>query len=193
LNETSPTEAGLGSQTEFEKLLQPGKLVFTILIPSISYPNQMGKLFRFAAETWKLVCLISINKPSSTIFETLKHAGIKRDSFLIVDAISIGAGLGKRERNVTYVSSPKAITELGIKVGNLLKQRKPRVLIFDSVAGLLIHVRESEVLEFMHMLISRARGTGIPVILPVFREDLDTPAIKNLNMFADAVVDLGER
>ena len=186
----STAEKEVDKVNELQKLLQPGKFVFTILISSLEYPERMEDLLKFAARTWKQTCFVTTNKPSSAILDIIGQLKLKPDSFVIVDAVSRGAGIEKKEKNVVYISSPGAITELGIRVGDILEKEKVEAVIFDSVSALLIHARESEVLEFIHVLVSRTRGKRIPAIFPVLQEDLGTPAVKNLNMFADSVIDL---
>jgi len=174
------------------KLLDPNRFVFTVLIPSVKYPEHMEELLKFAARHWKQTCLVTTNKPSAAIIDMVGRLGLRTTSFLIVDAVSRGAGIERKDENVIYISSPSAITELGIRVGDALERAEVEAVVFDSISALLIHAREPEVLEFVHILVSRARGRKVRAIFPVAREDLNTSAVKNLNMFADAVVDLGE-
>ena len=189
----SATENGAGMPGGLRELLQPGKFVFTVLISSLEYSERMKALLKFAAQTWKQTCFVTTNKPSSTILDTIRQLKLKPDSFVIVDAVSLSAGIEKKEENVVYVSSPGAITELGIRIGEILEKSKVEAVIFDSVSALLIHTKESEILKFIHILVSRTRGKRIPAIFPVLREDLETSAVKNLNMFADSVIDLVEK
>lgn len=174
------------------KLLDPNRFVFTVLIPSVRYPEHMEELLRFAADHWKRTCLVTINKPSAAVLDTIERLRLDQRRFLIVDAVSRGAGIEERRHNVVYVSSPGAITELGIRVGGAIERADVEAVIFDSISALLVHAGEAEVLEFVHMLVSRVRGRRVKALFPVVREDLNTPAVKNLNMFADAVVDLKE-
>ncbi|MEM2878628.1 MAG: hypothetical protein QXG10_03675 [Candidatus Hadarchaeales archaeon] len=178
--------------TELNRYFTEGKLVFVSLIPARKYPEFMDSITKFASGKWKKICMVSLTKPCSTLVESFKRAGIDPKKFFIVDAISQTAGGAEKADNVAFVSSPAAVTELGIKIGETLKKDRPEFLIFDSISVMLIYVQEQEVLKFIHTLVSRFRASGIRSLFTVLLEDTETRVVRNICMFADAIIDLGE-
>jgi KaiC/GvpD/RAD55 family RecA-like ATPase len=135
--------------------------------------------------------MVSLTKPSSTLVESFRHSGIDPKKFFIVDAVSQTAGGAEKVENAVFVTSPAAITELGIKIGEAFKKEKFDFLLFDSISVLLIYVAEQEVLKFIHMLVSRFRASRTCALFTVLLEDTETRVVRNICMFADAVIDLG--
>ncbi|MEM2874859.1 MAG: hypothetical protein QW567_02385 [Candidatus Hadarchaeales archaeon] len=183
---------GKRGPVELDGYFTPGRLVFVALIPARKYPEFMNSIARFISSRWNKICMVSLTKPYSTLVDSFKRLGIDPKKFFIVDAISQTAGGAERAENVVFVSSPAAITELGIKVGETLRREKPDFLILDSISVMLIYVPEQEVLKFIHMLVSRFRASGICSLFTVLLEDTETRVVRNICMFADAVIDLGE-
>lgn len=184
-------QSGKSAEAELEKCLTPGNLVLVSLIPAKRYPDYIDSLMKFLSLKRKKICIVSLTKPFMTLTESFSRAGIDPKKFFIIDAVSRMAGWSGTAENAIFVSSPSAITELGIKIGEALKRENFDFFILDSISVLLMYVPEHEVLKFVHMLVSRFRANGICSLFTVLLEDTETRAVRNMCMFADAVVDLG--
>ncbi|MEM2619578.1 MAG: hypothetical protein QW356_08920 [Candidatus Hadarchaeales archaeon] len=159
--------------------------------PVASYPGNVEELIRVAAEKKRgKICLVSLTKPASAILASFERCGLDPRRFLILDAVSRVVEAQVRGENVIQVSGPGAVTELGVRLGELLGSGSLDLMIIDSVSVLTIYLPELEVLKFVHALVSRLRSRRIGGIFIVPSEDRETQVVKNLCMFVDAVIDL---
>jgi KaiC/GvpD/RAD55 family RecA-like ATPase len=175
------------SEEKLSKHFAPGKLVFVALLPTAGYAEGVEEIVAFASRRWKKICLVSLTRPYSVLLEAFKHRHLDTSRILIVDAVSWAAEPAQRVKGVVFVSGPGAITELGLRIGDLLKTEGPDFLLFDSISVLTIYVEELEVLKFVHMLVSRTRSKQCCTVFTALQGDANSQVVKNLCMFADGV------
>ena len=174
---------------ELSRYFSPGKLVFVFLLPTKGYAEGVEEIVAFAGQRWKKICWVSLTRPSSILIEAVRHRRIDIDKIRIIDAVSRVAEPASKMEGVIFVSGPGAITELGLRIGEILKTEEPDFLLFDSVSVLTIYVQELEVLKFVHMLVSRTRFKYCCTVFTAPKEDAQSQVVKNLCMFADKVIE----
>lgn len=129
-------------------------------------------------------CYITAAKPSATLRElfTLNGVPVKRVPF--IDCVT--GDHGKQDAAVRYVASPHDLTGISIQLGKLA----PKFAILDSLNALLLHNSRSEVLRFIHALISSCRAAESTLLIIGLAEDSDHPLIAELEQFCDSVIEL---
>ncbi len=170
-----------------EQQLDKGQIV-ALLIPAERYQDELRKLIKFASKSGTKICYVSLNLPHQTLAEIFEQCKVDPKKFFIVDAVTPTVTSPKPTTGVSFVSSPRAITELGIRIGEAYKEFKSDLMLFDSLSTLLSHVRGPDVPRFVHMLTARIRTLNSRAIFPILRENMGSEMMKDLNMFMDAVI-----
>jgi len=170
-----------------ERQLDKGQIV-ALLISAKRYQDELRKLIKFSSKRGKKICYVSLNMPHQTLTEIFKQCKVDPNKFFIVDAVTPTVMSPKPTKGVSFVTSPRAITELGIRIGEVCKEYKSDLMLFDSLSTLLAHVRGPDVPRFVHTLTARIRTLNSRAIFPILREDMGSEMMKDLNMFMDAVI-----
>lgn len=163
--------------------------IVALLIPAERYQDELRKLIKFSSKRSKKICYVSLNLPHQTLAEIFKQCKVDPSKFFIVDAVTSTVMSPKPTKSVSFVASPRAITELGIRIGEICREYKSDLMLFDSISTLLAHVRGPDDPRFVHMLTARIRTHKCRAIFTILREDMGPEIMKDLNMFMDAVID----
>jgi len=171
-----------------EKQLDKRQIV-ALLISAERYQDELRKLIKSSSKRSNKICYVSLNMPHQTLAEIFKQCKVDPKKFFIVDAVTQTVMSPKPTKGVSFVTSPRAITELGIQIGEVYREYKYDLTLFDSLSTLLAHVQRPDVLRFVHVLTARIRTLNSRAIFPILREDMNSEIMKDLNMFMDAVID----
>jgi len=152
----------------------------------------------------KRICYVSLNK-SFTAIDHVFHANkISLSSVFFIDAVSQGLGLpvensnykdaaSKESKvvpdNVLFVSSPAALTELGIAIEEALKSNVFDVVVIDSLSTLDIYGLGERADKFSAYIIGKVKSEGKKGIFVCLSEDMNTSMIKNSCMVVDKVLE----
>ena len=132
---------------------------------------------------------ITINRPYSALMETFSRCNINKSKFYFVDAITATVQAPQAVDNCLFVSSPTALTDLGLAFSSMLSEKKCDVILFDTISTLIIYQDLASVLKFVHNLVTKVRVMNKKAILIALRDDGET-LIKDLNMFVDKIIEL---
>ncbi len=159
--------------------------VMMLVIPNQNYAGSLGSVAKTMSKTFNKICYISLNKPRESLINGFKKKGVDTEKFFFIDAV----GKGTSSDDVSYVSSPKALTELNIAIIKALSGVVDSSL-FDSLSTLLIYEEPSTVIKFSHSIISAFRNKKIKAVLTCLGGDAKSDLIKDLSMFVDKVIKL---
>jgi len=162
--------------------------IVALLIAAERYQDELRKLIKFASKRGTKICYVSLNLPHQSLTEIFEQCKVDPKKFFIVDAVTPTVTSPQPTKGVSFVSSPRAITELGIRIGEVCREDKYDLILFDSLSTLLAHVQGPDVPRFVHMLTARIRTHKGRAIFPILRKDMDSEMMKDLNMFMDAVI-----
>jgi archaellum biogenesis ATPase FlaH len=168
---------------KLENNLKNGQIIL-YLVPTKKYASEIGNILSTGGEMFKKICYVSLNKPYTTLIKILNEKSIDTKKFIFVDAVS--GKVGKQD-DVFFVSSPRALTDLGITMSKVLK-KDIDIILFDSLSTLLIYEESSTVIKFSHSIISKSRETDKKCIFISMKEDMKTGMMKDLNMIVDKIV-----
>lgn len=165
--------------------------VVLFIIPNEQYASKLTEIVKAVAADTEKTFYISLNKPYPALVSMMKKNSIDPNKFYFIDAITQTVKSAEPTEKCTYISSPSALTELGLEIGNATSKKKIGNTLFDSLSTLLVYETGASVIKFVHSTISRLRVIGCKAVLTCLTEDTDSALVKDLHMFADKVVVLG--
>lgn len=175
-----------------EKEVTPSKKhqIIVLIIPNDQYMERIVDVAKEVAVDSQKICYVTLNRPYDSLIETLKSANVDTSKFFFVDGITKTAEAPPSIENCEFVSSPSALTELSLTTSDLLDSQKYDYIIFDSLSTLLVYESEIVVTKFIHFLMSKVRIVGCKAIFTCLKQDADSVLIKDLNMFADKIIEM---
>jgi len=166
--------------------------VIVAVIPNREYSVKLMEIVKVLAADHKRICYVSLNKPFDAIIKILEKSKIDSKKFCFIDCITQTVKAAKTTDRVLFISSPRALTDLSIAMTELLKTKKIESLFFDSLSTLLVYESASAVIKFAHAVMAQVRVTESKGVFTVLKEDVTSDLIKDMNMFADRILDFGE-
>jgi len=164
--------------------------VIVLVLPEGTYSENMIPLLKDLYKLGINTVYVSLNKPASTLLDIFKKNGIPKDRFFFIDVITSAVQKINGIENCIYVSHPSALTELSIKIDGVLKTKKFKNLIFDSLSTLIVHNKEEEVIKFLHALIGKIKTLECIAIFTCLESDMKTDLGKNLSILTDKIIRL---
>ncbi len=160
--------------------------IAVFVIPEKEYASQLRSIISSASSSYSRICYVSLNKPYSSVLDSIKKNGADPKKFFFIDCTENQAD--EKAGQVVNVSSPKALTEMSITIGKVLEIGKIEALIFDSLSTLLVYEDPSTIVKFTHSLISILRSKNVSGFLMCAKSGQSEAIIKDISMFADRVV-----
>lgn len=178
-----------------DEIIKDGKkgiveTILVLIIPDKDYKKKWMNLVKELSTVDGKICYISLNTPYETLLDSFKIMGIDASKFYFIDAITKTATIPEESEKCEYVSSPGALTELSLAISNLLDSKTFDYLIFDSLSTLLVYENENTVTKFIHQLISKIRVMKSKAVFSILKQDTGSVLLKDINMFADRVLDI---
>ncbi len=159
--------------------------ILLLFIPATRYDRKLIKVIEYLSKIFDSICYVTLRKPASTL-EKLFRKSLEKIYF--IDATP-ESEKNKGEKVFT-VPSPRALTELGIVIDKVVRTKKIKVLVFDSISTLSIYEDNFVVTRFSHSLINSLRIKGIKGLFFCRKEDSKTRLIKDILMFVDNFMSL---
>ena len=105
------------------------------------------------------ICYVTANKTYDALKEIFQKKKVNLDNVVFIDAISkTMKKVPDQGKDVYYVSSPGALTELSLVIKNFLKKDFD-YLIFDSITNLSIYQNKNTCVKFLGDLVEKIKGT----------------------------------
>lgn len=162
--------------------------ILVFVVPTMDYSECLEGIVAVLCADFQRICYVSLNKPHTTILRELKEKKIDTEKLFFIDAVS--QKIESDDAQVLYISSPRALTELSITINKVLEIGKVQVVIFDSLSTLLVYEGSMTVIKFVHSVISTLRNLGAKAVFTCLKEDVSSDLVKDLNMFADEMIEL---
>jgi len=157
------------------------------IIANEQYKKKIAETTKNAAAN-KTLCYVSLSNPYAVTEKNLQDNKVDISKFIFIDVMTKPQDRGK-EKNVIFVSSPKALSELNIAINKVLETGKVNDLLFDSLSALLIYQNQGVMERFLHSFIAKLRALNTNATFIILKTDATPDLLKNLYMFADEVVD----
>ena len=158
-----------------------------VSVKSTVYRDKIKKILNISSGIFRKICYVTINDPHKTLASNMPK--VKSEIFW-VDCVSSTVKVPKPEKNVIYVSSPHALTEISITIKNVIKKEKTDLVLFDSISAQLVYENVSVILRFIHNLILSLRDANLNALFIILKEDATEELMKDLAMFVDKIVEL---
>jgi hypothetical protein len=172
--------------TDIKKALSSNQTVLLVM-PSVEY-NEI--LVDVAKQLKGNICYVTANKTFDALKETFSKKKISMEKMVFIDAISkTMKKTPDQAKQVYYVSSPGALTELSLVIGKFLRH-KFDYLIFDSVTNLTIYQKKEMASKFITDLVNKVKKTKTKAVFYGVGSRNDE-IIKNVGMSVDKVVEVG--
>jgi hypothetical protein len=167
--------------------IDDGSLIL-LSVGSASYREVIRSIASFAVERSTRVCYVTLNDPYENISARLGEAAAR---MYFVDCVTSTIKPPKHVDGVSFVSSPRAFTEISIALKKAMKEEQADFAIFDSVSALMVYETSVSVLKFLHSIILACREGKMGCVFVMLKEDVDASTLKDLTMFVDDVVEVG--
>lgn len=164
--------------------------ILVLVVPEHNYTEKILAVVADMVGMGINLCYISLNRPCSSLMSTFKKAGVNTDSIHFIDAITKTAVNTEDTKQCSYVSSPGALTELSVKISKIVDKKEYDYIIFDSLSTLLVYESDSTIAKFVHFLMAKVRVASCNAIFTCLNQDAESILIKDINMFADKVIDM---
>lgn len=145
------------------------------------------ELCKNSPKKFKNICVVTVNRPFPILLDKLKENKIDTTNFQFIDCISANYMEQIPSKQCTYISSPRALTELAITLGHM--SRDVDLVIIDNISGLSFYNGEVLTLRFLNSLVIKFRKTNTKSIFLIISE-ANKDTLANLSLFADKIVSL---
>lgn len=149
--------------------------------------NLLFDLCRDASKKSKNICVITVNQTYSSIIEKFRQKKINSSRFQFVDCISAKYMSQVPSKQCTYISSPRALTEMAIVLSQLAG--KTDLMIFDNINSLFLYNGEVLTLRFLNSLAIRLRKTSTKAVCFLMGET-KREMLADLSLFADKIIEV---
>lgn len=163
--------------------------ILLFCIKSGLYRVKMKELMGVLPTLFKKLCYVTVNDPYKTLVDSI--APDVNSEIFWIDCVTSEVKTPKPEKNVVFVSSPHALTEISIAVKKVLEKGGMEFFIFDSISAMLVYEKPPNVLKFVHGLVLAFREADLNASFVILGEDVSEEVMKDLAMFVDKVVELG--
>lgn len=179
--------------TEVESVIQKSLEGDIVLFVSTAeeYKDFFKKIISIYLKKKNKLCIVSLNENYNNFSQELKKNKINPDTILFIDCVSKSEKETEEEKNVIYISSPGAFTEMSIAIKNAFKAGIED-LIFDSLSTPFIYSDPSVVFRFAQDLIKFARENGKNVFFTIKKDDIDNKAVRQIRTLVGKVTVLGK-
>ena len=182
----------ISRQPDKEKIMKSRIEIF--IIPNKIYQEKLLEIIKSAVQEFKGKLLyISINKPAEKIIETMKKNDVDSREIFFIDAVSKDIQADISDHGIAYISSPQNFAQFNADLMQILEKEKPECLIFDSLSTILLYQPDLVVVRFVHDLIAKLIVAHACGKFTCLLEDINSTLIKDVSMFADSVIDMGEQ
>jgi len=175
----------MGNMDSLSKPLDEGLKsggVLLISIKSKDYRENLKNLTKILMGRFKRICYVTVNDPCDNIISSFSLDG--NSNIFFIDCVTSMVKQPKPRQNVTFVSSPHALTEISISLKKSL-EKKTDFILFDSISTMLIYENPLTVLRFIHNMILTLRASKIPTAFIILKEDVSNELLKDINMLTD--------
>lgn len=142
--------------------------------------------YKSLLKKYKKVCIITTSRLSSALMSSFKENKIDYSGCFFIDCVSSRMMKAVSTKQVYYLFSPHALTELSLKFSSILENYD--LIIFDNLDGLLLYNSDVFVLRFLNNVTSKVRQKKIKAVYWVAGAGKER-FIGDVSFFVDNVVE----
>ena len=162
--------------------------VILSVLPTYFYSEGINHILKNLSD--KRICYVNLNKTTESLMKSIEDTAIDTKNMFFIDAVTSSVNPDADYDNAILVSSPYALTELGIAISEVLKTNKFDILVFDSLSTLNLYSTElkNSSGKFTSHIINRIRMSKNKGVLTCLKNDVATDLIRQSSMFVDKVI-----
>ncbi|MCK5107694.1 MAG: hypothetical protein KAQ83_03125 [Nanoarchaeota archaeon] len=167
--------------------------IIVVIIPNEKYNQYITEIAKEVSKAYDATCYVSLNKLYSALLRNMKSSKVNDKKFFFIDGITKSVQPTPDEfDNCVYVTSSAALTELSLGLSSALSTNHFNCLLFDSLSTLLIYNKSDVVTQFVHDQMGKVMNANCVAIFTCLEGDTKSDLIKNLGMFVDQIIHLGD-
>lgn len=169
---------------------------FSILVlDSRQYNAQIPVLLKYLPKN-KKICYLCLSRPLSDVKEYFNKNEIDYSGFCFIDVLSSHYKFPELQNNCIFVDSPTELRKIVDAILDSINLKNSEIILFDTISSLLHYSEPFEVIKLTHNVKSESLPENIMKIFIINKDeilpDLDHGVIKDLSMFADNIINLGD-
>lgn len=158
--------------------------IFLIVVNSDKYDKQIIRLFKDLQDN--KICYLNANRGCDYLINFFNKKKIKTENVTFVDCITKSIVQPKKIKGCIFVDSINGLTDMGIKLGNELKQNK--FIVIDSLRTFLVYHKVNMFMKLMYTLINKIRINSLDTSLIMVIDNKKTRLYKEIKAVADKVI-----
>jgi len=159
-------------------------------MPDDAYYNNLLKLAREASQGYENILYVSVSRPAEALIKEFKKNNIDSKKFFFIDCISQTVSVNEEAQDTVLIRNPGAQNDLAREIDRVLSEKKTKLIILDSPSSLVIYSDPENVIRFIHTIITKLELSDCKGIFPALYDEENPMFLKQIEMFADAVLDL---
>lgn len=134
------------------------------------------------------IIYISINKGADVVIQDFKEKNISTDNIKIIDCISKTLMRTKSQKNVSFLSSPMALTELSLTLFKNMEENS--IILIDSLSSLEVYHGAHKIVRFITSLSNRLTpNSRIILVLTTREKEANSELIRKLEVLIDEKIE----
>jgi len=156
------------------------------LIPKSNYSAKLIEIVKSLNKNFKKICYVSLNRSYKNLKKYLTKNKINFNKFSVI-------GLNKYTKeqdeieNYRDIGSANNLGGINVAFSDFV-YGGCKIFLFDSISDMIIHVKENELLQFIHTMIIKAKIANTQVIFLASNENVDSDMLKELGMLFDKII-----
>ncbi len=173
-------------EAAFRVMEKSNATLLTLAIPAFQevYP---ATLQRITSRKNGRGILISFNKSFLDIKSVLTQGMFQSKNLFIIDAVTSKEECKTTDKQLCLVG-PEALTELSIRLTELMKTGNFNYVVFDNLSAFLIHNDPETAKRFVHYLLAKIRYFDLKAIFLIFNDKKSKELYESIAPFFDRSV-----
>jgi KaiC/GvpD/RAD55 family RecA-like ATPase len=122
-----------------------------------------------------------------TVTGLLGEAGGKRGLLAFVDCYSKTVGVESHE---SFMADPENLSEVSMVLSNAIQRHNPKLIVLDSISTVIRKRQVRAALEFLHVLVAKARQSETLSLISMNRKAFHPAIIAAAQEIVDGVIEM---
>ena len=172
---------------DIKKELETYSIILSVL-PNYYYSESIRDILKNLDDA--RICYVDLNKGTEAAMKNFKAGGIETKNIFFIDGVSMSINSNAKFDNAILISSPYALTEMGIAISEVMKSGSFDILIFDSLSTLNVYVKEINGIsgKFTSHIVNKLRARKNKGLLTCLDNDMESDIVKQSSLFVDKVL-----
>ena len=156
-------------QKEFESSL--GGSITLAILPNSKYGEMERSILKLLLKKSKSYgAYLAINRPYASLTKVMEKNGIDTKKLLFLDCVT---GRSSKVANCVFVRSAESLTNIGIALENVYKNKKISFIVIDSLDALSVYHSTNNILRFARSEIERMRENEKSAVILLSYDETD--------------------